>query len=272
MLTALKQRILKSVWPYGTVAKIIRGPLKGLSFLVSENSGWSPILGRWEPESQELFQKVIRNGFVVYDLGANNGIHSLLFSRLSGSGGKVYSFEPLKSNCIEIAQNAKLNNANITIVNAAVGEKSGETTFHLGLHDKQGSLVGIGVESGQTINVEVITLDGFISNGNPAPDFIKIDIEGAESLALAGFEKLFDSVQPILFIELHTPEQDKKVGEFLSRHGYIAYRLKPGSHDTSLGINGLEKIQDLSLIYPDPRGIWGTILAIHPSAVENIRL
>lgn len=272
MLTIIKKKILGSFWPYGSKARILRGPLKGSRFIISNNSGWSPIVGRWEPESQALFQKVIYKGAVVYDLGANNGIHSLLFSQLAGPAGTVYSFEPLGTNCKEVEINAGLNNAkNIRIVNAAVSDKSGKMTFHLGLHDKQGSIVGIGVESGQDITVDVITLDEFMASGNLSPDFIKIDIEGAESLALVGFENSFDNIRPVLFIELHTPEQDRKVGEFLLRHGYIAFRLGSGKYDETLGITDLEKIEDLSLIYPDPKGIWGTILAIHPSEIKKIK-
>lgn len=272
MLTTLKKKVLGSIWPYGSKARILRGPLKGSRFIVSDNSGWSPIVGRWEPESQALFQKIIQKESVVYDLGANNGIHSLLFSQLTGLNGVVYSFEPLGTNCKEIEINARLNNAkNIRVINAAVSDRSGKMIFHLGLHDKQGSIVGIGVESGKDITVDVITLDEFVASGNLPPDFIKIDIEGAESLALAGFENSFTTFKPVLFIELHTPEQDKKVGEFLLRHEYIAFRLGPGKYEETLRLPDLEKIEDFSLIYPDPRGIWGTILAMHPSSKEKIK-
>lgn len=273
MLTALKKTILRFIWPYGSRAKILRGPLKGFKFVVSDNSGWSPIVGRWEPESQQLFQRIIPKGAVVYDLGANNGIHSLLFSRLTSSEGVVYSFEPLKTNCKEIEINAALNNAtNIRIVNAAVSDQSGSMNFHLGLHDKQGSIIGIGVESGRDIVVNTVTLDDFISKGNPPPLFIKIDIEGAESTALAGFERSFDSIKPILFIELHTPTQDKKVGEFLMRHGYEAFRLQAGKFEATLQLNNLERIEDLSLPFPHSKGISGTILAMHPSTIDKFKV
>ena len=100
---------------------------------------------------------------MVYDLGANNGLHSLLFANLVGSNGRVFSFEPLKSNCDEIKENLSLNNiGNVEIVNAAVGDSNGETTFYLGQHDKQGSVVGIGLQTGKEEKVKIITLDSFI--------------------------------------------------------------------------------------------------------------
>jgi len=272
MLHSIKKKVLSAFWPYGKVAKILRGPLKSYCFIVSENSGWSPIVGRWEPEAHALFIRVVNPGDVVYDLGANNGIHSLLFSKLVGTAGKVFAFEPLEKNCKEITTNYEVNNIrNLEVVNVAVGEKKGSMNFFLGLHDKQGSLVGIGRESGKKIDVPIITIDDFITEGNAPPDFIKIDIEGAESLALNGFAHLIDSIRPLLFIELHTPEQDTLVGRFLQEHSYEAYRLEGNVVDPALTIPGLKKINDLTQPFPAVEGIWGTILAIHPSRISRLK-
>lgn len=265
MLT-FKQKICNLFWPIGRTAKILIGPLKGFKFLISENSGWSPIIGRWEPESQFLFTKIIKKNSVIYDLGANNGIHSLLFSKLTGKDGKVFSFEPLPENCKEIENNARLNNLeNISVIQTAVSNKTGATTFSLGLHNKQGSLVGIGRSSGNFIDVSLITLDDFIDQGNSAPDFIKIDIEGAEGLALSGFEKNIQKILPIFFIELHTPEQDRQVGSFFLKHNYNVYRLVENTNSKLNDLTGLEYIKDLDQPFPSPTGIWGTLLAIHKS-------
>lgn len=258
----IKQKLLNLVFPLGSVQRIRRGYLKGFKIRLSKNSLWSPIVGRWEPESQKLFTQIIKPGNVVYDLGANNGLHSLLFANLVGSNGRVFSFEPLKSNCDEIKENLSLNNIrNVEIVNAAVGDSNGETTFYLGQHDKQGSVVGIGLQTGKEEKVKIITLDSFIAQGNPAPDFIKIDIEGAESLALQGLSGKINEVRPILYVELHTPEQDIKVGAFLLQHQYVAYRMTD---------SGLQKIQDLTKPHPDPQGIWSTILATHQDKVASL--
>jgi FkbM family methyltransferase len=63
-------------------------------------------------------------GQVVYDVGANTGIHSLLFSRLVGPGGSVYAFEPLSENILEIESIKRLNAAsNIVVVAEAIGDR-----------------------------------------------------------------------------------------------------------------------------------------------------
>ena len=261
--TKIRQDIQRTIWPYGTVAKIFRGYLKGYKFIVSENSGWSPILGRWEPESHRIFARMIKPGQTVFDLGANNGIHSLLFAKLVGNTGKVFAFEPLPENIAEIEKNSTLNGiSNIKVVRAAVSDKDGTATFYLGRYNKQGSIVGIGSQTGQEVEVRLITLKTFIEKEKIKPDFVKIDIEGAESSALAGFGSLIEQCKPVFFIELHTPEQDEKVGKILQQYNYDVYRLTEKSVDNTLGIPFLEKIKDLNRIHPHPDGIWGTVLAL----------
>src|SRR5438105_15799803 len=99
MLKVLVRQIAKGVvYRPGTVATIRGGPLRGCRYVVGEDSGWAPILGRWERGAQAVYDCFVRKGDVVYDLGANTGLHSLLFSRLVGQTGSVYAFQPVVEN------------------------------------------------------------------------------------------------------------------------------------------------------------------------------
>ena len=95
---SIKEDILKTVFPIGSIGKIRLGPLKGMKYEINRNSRWAPIVGRWEPDLQYIFCNVIKKGNVVYDLGTNFGLHTMLFSRLVGESGRVFSFEPLVKN------------------------------------------------------------------------------------------------------------------------------------------------------------------------------
>jgi hypothetical protein len=86
-------------------------------------------------------------------------------------------------------------------------------------------------------------------------------------MALNGFKDAIDKFKPILFIELHTSEQDKQVGEFLMRNNYVAYRMI-NSQDNDLCRNDLQRIKDLTAPYPAPEGIWGSILCCHESKTQ----
>src|SRR5690349_4931287 len=104
-----KRLISELLYPLGSEATIRLGPLKGCRYVVTEQSGWSPVLGRWEPEAQRLYRMLVEPGEAVWDLGANTGIHTLLFARLAGNTGEVVAFEPLQVNVEQIRQTCRLN-------------------------------------------------------------------------------------------------------------------------------------------------------------------
>lgn len=255
----LKQRLQNLIFPLGTVQKIRKGYLKGFKIRLSENSLWSPLIGNWEPAMQKIMVNVVKPGDIVYDLGANNGLHGLLMAGLVAPGGQVFNFEPFEENIGEIVENYSFNNiTNYTNIQAAVSDKVGTETFSLGKHHKQGAIVQGEVTNSNNITVPVISLDAFIEKGNPGPVFIKMDIEGAEGPALHGFSKNIDKFRPLMIIELHSPEQDLMVGQFLQKHGYTAYRF-----DTFAKL-AFTAIKDLNKVHPDPDGIWGSIFCLPP--------
>lgn len=209
---------------------------------------------------QKIMVNVIKEGDVAYDLGANNGLHGLLMASIVGSKGKVYNFEPFPENIEEIDLNFELNGiTNYENVNAAVFSEDGTQNFEVGDHAKQG-FISSSVQS-KSIEVPTVKLDSFIQKGNPGPNFIKMDIEGAEGDALKGFERSIEMYRPMMIIELHSPEQDRKVGLFLAEHNYQAFRF-----DTFSELR-FTRINDLSKVFPSPDGIWGSIFCI-PKEVE----
>jgi len=260
----LKQRLQNLIFPLGTVQKIRRGYLKGFKIRLSENSLWSPLLGKWEPAMQKIMVNVVKPGDIIYDLGANNGLHGLLMAGLVAPAGKVYNFEPFEENVAEIVENYSFNNIeNYKNIQAAISDKEGTETFALGNHHKQGAIVHGVINDSNSITVTTTTLDAFIAKGNPGPAFIKMDIEGAEGPALHGFAINIDQYSPLMIIELHNPEQDRMVGQFLQDHGYTAYRF-----DTFAKLSFIP-IKDFTKVYPDPNGIWGSLFCLPPGKKLN---
>lgn len=264
----LKTLLKKVIYRPGTLATIRIGPLKGYRYRVSENAGWAPLYGGWEPEAVRLFQKVIEQDDVIYDLGANTGIHSLLFSKLAIQG-TVYAFEPLPLNIDSIKETISLNRIdNIQVKPLAVSDEQGTVDFKIGLHNKQGSLVGIGRESGSVIRCQTDTLDHLAATIQP-PSFIKIDIEGAESLALNGFTTI-SQYQPLFSIDLHTPEQDVLVGEYFQSHGYRIFRVRNDqARQLANQSTLLKEIAHPTQGWPHPEGTWGVIFCVPPTYNTN---
>jgi FkbM family methyltransferase len=257
----IKTAIQKLIFPINSIQKIRSGYLKNKKIIVSDNTQWAPILGRWEPAMQKIIFNCVKPGDVVYDCGANFGLHGMLFSQLIGSEGHLYNFEPLPQNCREIERNYKLNDiTNYSNIEKALSNHSGKTKFSVATHATKGSLREIinDRESIAMIEVEVTMLDEFIDAGNRMPDFIKMDIEGAEGNCVEGFERNISKCYPLMIIELHDPEADKKVGTFLKKHNYKAYRFGTFSHLK------FEEIKRIDEPWPAKDGLWGSIFCVHP--------
>lgn len=265
VLRALKAVLKRTLFRPGTTVRILRGPLRGYQYVLSEEAGWAPIYGGWEPAATKAYQRFISSGSVVFDLGANTGMHTLLFSKLVGQRGRVVAFEPLPENVAILHRLLALNDiGNVEIRAEALSDVPGRSSFKLGIDSKQGSLVGIGREAGKEITVDVESLDNIIERGLPAPDFVKIDIEGKESAALMGFRRTIARTYPSFAIELHTPAEDVRVGMFLADHGYKLYRLRDGtSIKKTKQKEILAPIHRYDIGWPNDDGVWGTIIAVH---------
>ncbi|MFZ0591991.1 MAG: FkbM family methyltransferase [Bryobacteraceae bacterium] len=157
----------------------------------------------FEREDRELFRELLKPGDVVYDIGANIGYHTALFASLAGSSGKVYAFEP---------QPALLPNLRRTIAGMPTA-----TLLELGLSNTESclelhvpshgyhmlaSMGDPGVDS-HVVVCKTAMLDKLRASGEiAAPDFIKIDVEGAEPLVFEGARHLLDQpLAPIVFFE-----------------------------------------------------------------------
>lgn len=261
----------KKVLGSGVVVTIRRGHLRGKRYRLNKYTSLTPLFGAWEKDSQRVFEAFVSSGNVVYDLGANTGIHSLHLSQLVGANGLVYAFEPMPPNVEEIELVVQLNKIeNIEIVAKAVSDQSGMFAFAPSHHPKTGSLEFNASSGMTTINVPVVTIDELVASGLRKPDFLKIDIEGGEGAALEGMERTAKEHYPTMYIELHNPTQDLRVGGFLARHGYEAYRLRSEQAIQLCGqVNFLQRIRRLDLGYPEPEGIYSQLVAVHPQRREQ---
>jgi FkbM family methyltransferase len=144
------------------------------------------LFGSFEPEETALVESVIKPGDVVIDIGAHIGYYTLLFSKLVGTSGHVFAFEPAPDSCDLLRRNVSTNGLNnVTIVNAAVGDNPGTGILYLGstaLDNRTASRTG-----GAAIPINVLSLDAYFCD-NEKVDFVKMDIQGAEPLALRGME------------------------------------------------------------------------------------
>ncbi len=217
-----------------SVIEVAAGDLKGYRVLLDLKTEKSRWLGTYEPELQAALGAFLRPGMVVYDVGANIGYVTLMLARHSGPQSRVFAFEALPANVERIKQNVALNQqTNVSVVPAAVIDRTAPVRFYV--HDS----VGMGKAAGSAgrqdehykgeISVAGLSLDEFVyGQGNPAPQAVKMDIEGGEVLALPGMRRLLREAHPLMLLELHGPESEKVAWEMLSEAGYKLYAMESG--------------------------------------------
>ena len=271
-VTSVAKTLLKrTIYRPGTIARVLRGPLRGSRFMLRETPNWSSIVGRWEPGAARIYALLVQPGDVVYDCGANVGMHALLFSKLVGSGGRVLAVEPLPAAARDVLLNCALNAAgNVEVLECALGDRGGFASFEATDLTTHGSLSDVSLQrAARQITVRVSTLDEIVEERGAEPDFIKMDIEGGEGRALAAFHKVARSY-PTLAIDLHSPEQDLEVGAFLARHDYAVYRLGDGVARREGQRSALQRVTKLDRGWPNKDGIWGTVVAVHPTRAADL--
>jgi len=202
--------------PPETVMPILRGKLKGKRWIVGSGTHgcW---LGTYEYDKQHIFEASVKPGSIIFDIGAHAGFYTLLASVLVGANGKVFAFEPLPRNLFYLKEHLRLNNiTNVTVIEAAVSNFSGLTSFEESSTGYQG-----GITSQGKLQVNAVNLDELIARGEiPIPDYIKIDVEGHEKSVLVGAKSMLANAHPTIFLAIHGRPVLQQCRQLLESLGY----------------------------------------------------
>lgn len=164
----------------------------------------------YEPEVTEVFLNNIYEGDVVVDVGANIGFFTLLAARKVGVNGKVFAFEPELSNYNILLKNIEINGyTNIVPIQKAVSNENKVTKLFIREDPSMNSLLDgfTGNSPVGEVSVNSITLNSFFKD-NPLKmriKLIKMDIEGAEMMALIGMEDLIRENEDLILITEFNP-------------------------------------------------------------------
>lgn len=170
--------------------------VQGVAFPQRATGGWwwtwrwrFEVLARWhEKECLAVFRRIVRPGMTVLDVGAHAGYYTRLLSELVGPSGRVLAFEPEQENYGVLQRNlSRSRYGNVRLFNVAVSDREGWGCLYISPGSSNHSLQRGYTECQRVDRIETVTLDAFLSRrGIQTADVIKIDIEGAEPLALAG--------------------------------------------------------------------------------------
>lgn len=190
----------------------------------------------FEKAECRFITKFLKQRMVFFDIGANLGQYTLLGAQRVGISGQVHSFEPNSRIFGELKFNVELNGlSDICILNnVAVSDKKG--VARLSKYEAGGEVYGsLGSQDWATNSsivgyeeVRTITLDSYIKEHNIGHiDLIKMDIEGAELLAIRGAHQLFHQPDaPTIVLEMADVNTDGfgykaiKIWDCLENLGY----------------------------------------------------
>ncbi len=200
----------------------------------------SMLLDRYERETTRLFEGLVGRNMTVLDVGAHVGYYTLLSARLVGPEGKVYALEPDPENFTLLQKNVALNGyGNVILVPKAVSDRTGRLKLFLSSQGNDRHSIFANPRSvlrERSIEVDAVSLDEFLAaEGWPHVHLIKMDIEGAEPLALQGMSQLLSRSEDLKLVLEFAPESLQAGGfvpsEFLERLMALGFTLSSVEED-----------------------------------------
>jgi FkbM family methyltransferase len=199
------------------------------------------IYGAWAKDDIDLIASLLnlllqqKSTLTFYDVGANIGTHTVALAKTFGNKLQIKSFEAQRQVYYMLCGNVAINGlTNVHCYNLAVSDQS-DQILEIQLPDYQMPNNFGGLELIEPVrsdnqymtkivsdSVETVCLDDFDEH----IDFLKIDIEGMEHLALTGAKKIIGQSRPICFVEMYKTDIDA-VKLFFKQLDYVAYAIKP---------------------------------------------
>jgi FkbM family methyltransferase len=156
--------------------------------------------GTYEPHLTAVFERHIRRGMTVVDVGANLGYFTLLAARLVGAEGRVVALEPNSENCRLLLSSLRLSGrTNVELLPVAADEAPGWAYYSTHVGSNGGLIDGDDLLSHPGVVVPTFRLDDLVDR---PVGFLKMDVEGAEGRVVRGATRIIERDRPIVTTEL----------------------------------------------------------------------
>ena len=239
------QKIYKHLHFVGTINIPIDGEhsfkIRHHGYSVENDLFWSGINGDWEQYSLQIWKKLAARSKVIFDIGANTGVYSLIAKAIN-KDSVVFAFEPLKRVYEKLVLNNEINQFDIKCIPKAVSDSTGVALIYdSDEHHEYGASLNEGnINKGMSkaSEVETITLDSFIDSEKLSGiDLMKIDVEYHEPEVIAGFKTHIRQFMPAMLIEILSEETGNEISRLVEGLGYNYYTINEKT--------GLKKVNEL---------------------------
>jgi FkbM family methyltransferase len=271
--------------------------VRSLQQVPLEITGWSPVYvdlrmpsghlmlmsapydGLWrELDEVNVMRRFVSAGDVVFDIGANIGLHSILLSKLVGPSGQLCAFEP-NSELFPALKCTIAQLGNATLYPYALSNRSNESTLFVPPDDSVASLVDWTVnhptfaDDGPAHAVTCIErpLDSLVSESTlPQPNFIKCDVEGAELKVFEGARQTLDrSDAPLILFEVNRRAMQAFNLSVSATMDFLASLAKPKYLFFAVGTAGtLTRLQKITTDFVNVLAVPDSKLANWPELSE----
>jgi FkbM family methyltransferase len=191
---------------------------------------WRGLYGGWEKESLKLWEKLAKQANVIFDVGANSGVFSLLAETLNKTAD-IYAFEPIKRNIGLLKNNKNANDYKFEIIEFAVSDVDGFCSMYQ-LPDVANYMTSVNknryAENEKVIEVKIPTksLSTFIKEKKIRKvDLIKLDVEEHELEVLNGLGAYLAEMKPSLLVEIIDDEKAKQIQKICDPLGYLYFYI-----------------------------------------------
>jgi FkbM family methyltransferase len=202
--------------------------------------------GSWEPDYMTAFCDLLKPGDVVLDVGANHGVYALLAAQRIAPHGRVYAFEPARKFFELICASVSINGLDkiVAVEQLAVADAAGEMTLVSHPAWSGGAHLATEVERAprpqpfgerESERVHCVALDEHFGDTLTRIDAMKMDIEGAEGLALKGMTRLIERSPRVKIMMEFCPAMlaryacdAKFVIEFLQTREFMCWTIASG--------------------------------------------
>jgi FkbM family methyltransferase len=169
---------------------------------------WDGLYKNWEGTSLKYWVELVRTAKVVLDIGANDGVYSLV-TKATNPNVEVHAFEPSDMFYPRLVENNRINNFNIHCHKLAVSNQDGENLIPT-------------VWGQENQSFPSTTIDSFLNkNKIERLDLVKIDVDWHEVAICEGFRERFKKDKPTLLIEI--------------LRDYVAQGIEDNLHTAELG-------------------------------------
>jgi FkbM family methyltransferase len=193
---------------FDRLCTMLDGRIAQTGWLVRDIPAWhETVCG--EPGVNLALRDLIRPGDTCFDVGAFDGALTQVMSRAVGPRGMVCAFEANPGMLAKLTNNCSANMlTNVHLVHAAVWHTTGQwATLCVPPGEPAAAEIARTVEMNTTeLAIPTLALDDYANRHGLIPNVVKMDIEGAEQHALAGFRDGLGRYKPHLLLEQRTDE------------------------------------------------------------------